>query len=97
MQAPCWCTRTTEVSIVAPLRHDRRPVHPSSGPRRQPLAIEVHFDPNTYCAFDDPNLPLTEMTSQRWPDGTSALAGSNPEARADAITRVTQLLARELQ
>jgi dienelactone hydrolase len=60
-------------------------------------AVETHFYPNTYHAFDHPNLPLREMTSQRRPDGSSPMVGSNPEARADAINRVTQFLASELK
>jgi dienelactone hydrolase len=60
-------------------------------------AIDMHFYPKTYHAFDHPNLPLTEMTSQRRPDGTAPMAGSNPEARADAIIRVTQFLAGGLK
>jgi dienelactone hydrolase len=52
----------------------------------------MHFYPNTHHAFDHPNLPLTQMTSQKRPDGSSPTIGSNPEARADAINRVTQFL-----
>jgi dienelactone hydrolase len=59
--------------------------------------IEMHVYPNTCHAFDHPNLPLMEMSSQRRPDGTAPMAGLNPEARADAITRVTQFLAAELK
>jgi dienelactone hydrolase len=59
--------------------------------------IEMHVYPNTYHAFDHPNLPLTQMTSQKRPDGSSPIAASNPEARADAINRVTQFLASELK
>src|SRR5262249_23602169 len=54
--------------------------------------IDMHFYSNTYHAFDHPNLPLREMTSQKRPDGTSPMVGSNPEARADAIIRVPQFL-----
>lgn len=59
--------------------------------------IDMHVYPNTYHAFDHPNLPLTQMTSQKRPDGSSPIAASNPEARADAINRVTQFLASELK
>jgi dienelactone hydrolase len=62
------------------------------GPR-----IDMHFYPNAHHAFDHPNLPLTQMTSQKRPDGSSPTIGSNPEARADAINRVTQFLASELK
>ncbi|MDI4235221.1 dienelactone hydrolase family protein [Bradyrhizobium sp. Arg237L] len=59
--------------------------------------IDMHFYPNTHHAFDHPNLPLTQMISQKRPDGSSPTIGANPEARADAINRVTQFLARELK
>jgi len=59
--------------------------------------IEMHVYPNAYHAFDHPNLAPTQMTSQKRPDGSSPIAASNPEARADAINRVTQFLASELR
>jgi dienelactone hydrolase len=59
--------------------------------------IGMHFYPGTYHAFDHPNLPLSPMTSQKRPDGSSPMMGSNPEARADAVDRVTQFLASELK
>lgn len=37
------------------------------------------------------------MTSLKRPDGSSPIAMSNPEARADAINRVTQFLASMLK
>src|SRR5258708_3567337 len=49
--------------------------------------IDAHFYPNTYHAFDHPNLPPTVITN-----GIAA----NPEARADAINRVTQFLSKQL-
>jgi dienelactone hydrolase len=61
-------------------------------------AIDVHFYPDTYHAFDHPNLPMTVVTSVKLPpDGHSPTMASNPEARADAINRVTQFLASELK
>jgi dienelactone hydrolase len=60
--------------------------------------IVAHFYANTYHAFDHPDLPLTVRTNVKLPpDGHSPTVGSNPEARADAINRVTQFLAKELQ
>jgi dienelactone hydrolase len=60
--------------------------------------IDAHFYPNTYHAFDWPNLPRTVVTNAKVPpDGHSPTIGSNPEARADAINRVTQFLAKLLQ
>ena len=60
--------------------------------------IDAHFYPNTYHAFDHPNLPMTVLTDIKLPpDGHSPSISSNPEARADAINRVTQFLAKQLQ
>jgi dienelactone hydrolase len=60
--------------------------------------IDADFYPNTYHAFDWPNLPRTVVTNAKVPpDGHSPTIGSNPEARADAINRVTQFLAKQLQ
>jgi dienelactone hydrolase len=58
--------------------------------------IDAHFYPNARHAFDHPNLPVT-VTNLKLPDGHSPTTGSNPEARADAINRVTQFLAKQLQ
>lgn len=57
--------------------------------------IEMTFYSNTYHAFDHPNLPLTQMAKRS--DGSSPTIGSNPEARADAINRVTQFLAAQVK
>jgi dienelactone hydrolase len=51
--------------------------------------IDAHFYPNAHHLFDHPTLPISAS-----PLGT---IGSNPEARADAINRVTQFLAKQLQ
>jgi dienelactone hydrolase len=60
--------------------------------------IDGHFYPNTYHGFDNPNLPMTVRTNVKLPpDGHSPIVGSNPEARTDAINRVTQFLAKQLQ
>jgi dienelactone hydrolase len=60
--------------------------------------IDAHFYRNTYHGFDNPNVPMTVRTNVKLPpDGHSPIVGSNPEARADAINRVTQFLAKELQ
>jgi dienelactone hydrolase len=50
--------------------------------------IDAHFYPNAHHLFDHPNLPISAS-----PLGT---IGSNPEARTDAIERVTQFLAKQL-
>lgn len=52
--------------------------------------IDAHFYPNTYHIFDHPNLPQF-VNDLGW------ILASNPEARADAINRVTQFLAKQLQ
>jgi dienelactone hydrolase len=60
--------------------------------------IDVYFYPDTYHAFDHPNLPMTVVNSLKLPpDGHSPIIASNPEARADAINRVTQFLASDLK
>jgi dienelactone hydrolase len=60
--------------------------------------IDAHFYANTYHVFDHPNLPITVLTDVKLPpDGHSPTVGSNPEARADAINRVTQFLSKQLQ
>jgi dienelactone hydrolase len=60
--------------------------------------IDAHFYPNTYHAFDHPNLPMTVLTNVKIPpDGHSPTVGSNPEARADAIQRVKAFLADNLK
>jgi len=67
--------------------------HAEEGP-----PIDTHFYPDTYHAFDHPNLPLTVRTGVKLPpDGHSPTVGSNPTSRADAINRVTQFLAKQLQ
>jgi dienelactone hydrolase len=61
-------------------------------------SIDAHFYPDTYHAFDWPNLPITVRTDVKLaPDGHSPTMGENPEARADAITRVTQFLTKQLR
>jgi dienelactone hydrolase len=57
--------------------------------------IDAHFYPSTYHLFDLQNVPIT-VTKIKTPDGYPLIAGSNPEARADAINRVTQFLAKQL-
>jgi dienelactone hydrolase len=59
--------------------------------------IDTHFYPDAYHAFDHPNLPLTVTKVKLPPDGHSPSIGSNPEARADAIERVTQFLSKPLK
>jgi dienelactone hydrolase len=59
--------------------------------------IDAHFYPDAHHAFDHPNLPLTVTNVKLPPDGHSPSIGSNPEARADAINRVTQFLSKQLQ
>jgi dienelactone hydrolase len=61
-------------------------------------AIDVHFYPDTFHAFDHPNQPKTELTNVKIPpDGHSPIVATNPEARADAIVRVKKFLAEELK
>jgi dienelactone hydrolase len=60
--------------------------------------IVAHFYPNAHHLFDAPNLPVT-VTNLKTPspDGHLLIVGSNKEARADAIERITQFLAKQLQ
>jgi dienelactone hydrolase len=61
-------------------------------------SIEVHFYPDTYHAFDHPNLPKVVLTGVKLPpDGHSPIVAPNPEARADAIERVEAFFAKELK
>jgi dienelactone hydrolase len=67
--------------------------HAEGGP-----SIDAHFYPDTYHAFDWPNLPITVRTDIKLPpDGHSPIMGENSAASADAINRVTQFLAKQLQ
>jgi dienelactone hydrolase len=49
----------------------------------------VRIYPNAYHIFDHQNLPITA--------GPLGTIGTNREAWADAITRVTQFLSKQLQ
>jgi dienelactone hydrolase len=53
-------------------------------------SIDAHFYPNAYHIFDHPNFPKS-VNDLGW------ILASNAEARADAINRVTQFLAKQLQ
>jgi dienelactone hydrolase len=78
---------------AAPCKELVARVKEESGP-----VIDAQFYPNAYHIFDHPNLPMTVLTNIKLsPDGHSPSVGSNHEARADAINRVTQFLAKELQ
>jgi len=60
-------------------------------------AIDAHFYPDAYHGFDHPNQPVTVTNIKLPPDGHPLIIGSNSQARADAINRVTQFLAKQLQ
>ena len=59
--------------------------------------IDAHFYPNAHHLFDAPNLPVT-VTNLKTPspDAHLLIVGSNHEARADAIERIMQFLAKQL-
>lgn len=57
--------------------------------------IDAHFYPNAHHLFDA-LFPVTTTDLKIPPDGHPLIVGSNPEARADAINRVTQFLAKQL-
>jgi dienelactone hydrolase len=57
------------------------------------VAVQMHFYPDTYHAFDAPNEPVRVLTNVKLPpDGHSPTIGTNPKARVDAINRVEQFL-----
>jgi dienelactone hydrolase len=61
-------------------------------------AVESHFYPGAFHAFDHPNLPERVLTNVKLPpDGHSPTVGSNPEARADALAKIKALLATKLR
>jgi dienelactone hydrolase len=64
--------------------------------RAMDAPIDMHFYADTFHGFDHPNLPRTVTDVRLPPDGRQLIIGSNPEARADAINRVTQFLAKQL-
>jgi len=60
--------------------------------------IEAHWYPGVHHLFDHPNLPERVFTHVKLPpDGRSPTAGTNPEARADAIAKVKAFLAANLK
>jgi dienelactone hydrolase len=60
--------------------------------------IDAHFYPNAHHLFDAPNIPITVTNIKTpSPDGHLLIVGSNKEARADAINRVTQFLSKQLE
>ncbi len=83
---------TDNWTLSAPCKELVAQVKKEGGP-----PIDAHFYPNTYHIFDHPNLPVTVLTDIKLPDGHSPIVSSNLESRADAIERVTQFLAKQLQ
>ena len=62
--------------------------------RSEPMNIVLY--PGAVHDFDHPSLELRERSGLAFTAGTEGKAkvGTNPEARADALVRVPQLLAR---
>jgi dienelactone hydrolase len=79
-------------TLAAPCKELVAQIKKEGGP-----GIDAYFYPNTYHIFDHPNLPITALTNIKLRDGHSPSVGSNLESHADAIERVTQFLAKQLQ
>jgi len=64
--------------------------------RGRSAQAEIVVYPGAYAEFDHPNKPVSQLTGLAFSvDGSGrAHSGTNPEARADAIRRVPQWLAR---
>ena len=62
--------------------------------RGEPVRIKVY--PGAYHDFDHPNLPVHERRGLAYTAGENGVAhvGTDPAARADALTRVPGFLAR---
>ncbi len=94
-----WSTRLPMLILIGEA-DDWTPVEPcremvkSVGER--PGRLELVIYPGAYHAFDNPNTPLRTRTGLAYTaDGSgTARIGTDPAARADAIRRVTEWLAR---
>lgn len=60
-----------------------------------PVTTQVY--PGAYHAFDAPNLPRRELPAYRTRQGVVPIVGTDPAARADALQRVPDFLARYLR
>jgi dienelactone hydrolase len=65
-----------------------------AGARGRSAKAEIVTYPGAHHAFDHPNLPLRERSGLAYATGGRAHVGTDPNARADAIRRVSEWLAR---
>ena len=54
--------------------------------------VELKTYANAVHAFDAPNLPRTELPAYRTGNGPVPVIGTDPQARADAFSRVLEFL-----
>jgi dienelactone hydrolase len=67
-----------------------------AGAKERGAPVTFKLYPGALHVFDAPNLPRRELTGYRMQNGVVPLAGTDPEARADALTRVPEFLERYL-
>jgi dienelactone hydrolase len=67
-----------------------------AGARGRSAQTQIVVYPGAYAEFDHPNMPMRQLTGLAFSaDGSGhAHTGTNPAARADAIKRVPEWLAR---
>jgi dienelactone hydrolase len=65
--------------------------HPEASTR-----AEIHVYPGAYHDFDWPGMPVHEVPAFRTRAGVVPIEGSDPQAKADAVQRVTAFFAAHL-
>jgi dienelactone hydrolase len=94
-----WSTRVPTL-ILAGRRDDWTPAAPCeqmvAGTRGRSAQVSIVVYPGAYHEFDRPDYPVRLLTGHAYSaDGSGRVhAGTNPAARADAIRRVSEWLAR---
>src|SRR5262245_3758364 len=94
-----WSTRVPTL-ILAGRRDDWTPAAPCeqmvAGTRGRSAQASIVVYPGAYHEFDRPDYPVRLLTGHAYSaDGSGRVhAGTNPAARADAIRRVSEWLAR---
>jgi dienelactone hydrolase len=58
--------------------------------------VSIHVYPGAYHSFDHPNLPVRQVKGLAYTEGGTGTAhtGTHPAARADALHRVPDFLAK---
>jgi len=67
------------------------------GAAKRGSPIEAHVYPGAYHDFDWPDLPMRSLTAYRTAAGVVPITAMDPAARADALRRVPDFLARYLR